>query len=159
MISASEIEKAATNPELIDALNSLYAELDSRIAAHRPVCRNRTTCCKFDTFGHKLYVTTLELAFFRAHHADEISRTTIDSPPLAQCPYQVDGLCTTREGRPVGCRVFFCESKDESWQGEITEWALEQLRGIHSKFNVPYSYMEWTVGLAEIAERAASRQQ
>ena len=66
------------------------------------------------------------------------------------CPFQKDGMCTTREGRPLGCRVFFCESADEGWQSELTEWALARLRKMHEQFDVAYSYTEWLAALDEL---------
>ncbi len=154
------IQQAAAHPELLRELEILFGELDRRVAAHQPTCRNRGVCCKFGAFGHKLYVTTLELAYFHANHPERFplggadasrreSATTHNTDSQDHtCPFQEDGLCTTREGRPVGCRVFFCESADEGWQGEVTEWALAQLRELHERFGVSYSYVEWLSALS-----------
>ncbi len=184
------IQEAVSNPQLLAELSALYTELERRIAAHEPVCRNRGVCCRFGAFGHRLYVTTLELVYFRAHHADrltqgaagfsprdlsapggasksqgaagpdgigifdfsprEASAAVNAASPDERCPFQKSGRCTTREGRPVGCRVFFCESAREVWQCEITEWALVRLRELHDRFAVPYSYQEWLTALDEI---------
>ena len=191
MPTHAEISQAASNAKLLAEVDALYAELDRRIAAHQPICRNRGACCKFDTFGHKLYVTTVELAYFHAHHADRLQKqlarserqdqgaagfslrdpagcesardtqraagfsprgsTGLKTFTLASqvCPFQHDGLCTTRAGRPIGCRVFFCESSDQGWQSELTEWAISRLRELHERFEVPYSYAEWLTALAE----------
>jgi Fe-S-cluster containining protein len=172
MLRLASIQQASTNPALLAELDAFFGQLDQRIADHQPVCRNRGVCCKFDAFGHKLYVTTLELAYFRARHADRLQ----DQDPRAaqedqgaagfslrdcnaangsvgaeqSCPFQMDGRCTTREGRPVGCRVFFCESADEGWQSELTEWALAGLREMHERFDVPYNYTEWLAALDEL---------
>lgn len=42
----------------------MYAELDDAIAAKGPTCWSSGKCCKFDAFGHRLYVTGLEIAWF-----------------------------------------------------------------------------------------------
>ncbi len=169
MLRPEPIQQASTNPALLAELDEFFAQLDQRIADHQPVCRNRGACCKFGAFGHKLYVTTLELAYFRARHADRLQQqdprsaqedqraagfsprglTTIENAATANqsCPFQREGMCTTREGRPVGCRVFFCESADEGWQSELTEWALARLRELHDRFDVPYVYSEWLTAL------------
>ncbi|NJN55436.1 MAG: hypothetical protein HC804_12180, partial [Anaerolineae bacterium] len=47
-----------------EAMRAFYAEVDATVAAHSPVCTNRGQCCKFDSFGHKLYVTDVELRYF-----------------------------------------------------------------------------------------------
>ncbi len=172
MLHLAPIQKASANPALLAELDAFFAQLDQRIADHQPVCRNRGACCKFGAFGHKLYVTTLELAYFRARHADRLQEqnprseqenqraagfslrglTTSENATAANqhCPFQQDGMCTTREGRPVGCRVFFCESADEGWQSELTEWALARLREMHERFDVAYSYTEWLAALDEL---------
>ncbi len=179
MLHFTPIQKASANPALLAELDAFFGQLDQRIADHQPVCRNRGACCKFDAFGHKLYVTTLELAYFRARHADRLLEQ--DSRPAQNhqeaagfslrvssagegasgaeqsCPYQQNGLCTTREGRPIGCRVFFCESADEGWQSELTEWALARLREMHERFDVPYVYSEWLMALAGITEAMPER--
>ena len=172
MLPLAPIQQASTNPALLAELDAFFGELDRRIAEHQPVCRNRGACCKFGAFGHKLYVTTLELAYFRARHPDRLQEqdprpkrddqraaglslrglTTSENPTTANqvCPFQQEGMCTTREGRPLGCRVFFCESADEGWQSELTEWALARLRRMHEQFDVAYSYTEWLAALDEM---------
>lgn len=162
--------------QLLERLAAFYEQLDTRIATYQPVCRNRGACCKFDTYGHRLFVTGLEMTWFRHHHADAIAllasepdargnvapaedrrvadrdRTrplpVLGSAVAKSCPFQQQGMCTTRIGRPVGCRVFFCESEKDGWQSELSEWALGQLRQIHEEFEVPYTYTEWLTALA-----------
>ncbi len=145
------------------AVAQLYVELDRRIADHHPVCRNRGVCCKFGAYGHRLMVTPLELDYFRSRHPDVPVPT--GSPPAgaaaatvlpvlhesaaATCPYQIDGMCSTRHGRPLGCRVFFCESVNEGWQEPLTEWALARLRRLHDLHGITYRYQEWLSALAD----------
>ncbi len=57
----------------------------------------------------------------------------------------------------MGCRVFFCESADEGWQNELTEWALARLREMHQRFDVPYVYSEWLTALAGITASMPER--
>ncbi len=174
MIPLAPIQQASANPALLAELDAFFGELDQRIADHQPVCRNRGVCCKFGAFGHKLYVTTLELAYFHARHGDRLQQqdphpaqenqraaglslrdpTTSKNAATASqvCPFQQDGLCTTREGRPLGCRVFFCESADEGWQSELTEWALARLREMHERLDVTYIYSEWLTALVGMTD-------
>lgn len=151
------------------AMTDWYADLDRRIAEHRPVCRNRGACCRFGEFGHRLYVTPVELSFFAAslkraagagaRHGGESGSLPVIGAGGA-CPYQVDGVCSAREGRPVGCRVFFCESAGEGWQEALSERALGELKQLHERFDVPYAYAEWLGALEQVrlgrsADRAA----
>ncbi|MEM9019578.1 MAG: hypothetical protein AAGC44_03350 [Planctomycetota bacterium] len=160
----------AAQRETIDhAIRTLYAELDAAIAEHPPVCNASGRCCRFDEYGHRLYVTGLEIAWFLSGvHGREMVRLDGSQDvaqrgfPLRQfdlnpqprfqtphCPYQVKGLCRTHTIRPLGCRVFFCERGTEAWQQETTERFLDRLKQMHVEQNLPYAYMEWRAGLAE----------
>ncbi|MCK4660698.1 MAG: YkgJ family cysteine cluster protein [Phycisphaerae bacterium] len=135
----ARIRELAGDPRFLSAVHDFYERLERQIAAHHPVCRTCSRCCRFGEFGHKLFVTPVELAFFLG---------TVGEKPevvsLAEvCPYQVGNLCRAHESRPLGCRVFFCESSGAGWQEGLTESALVELRDMHEHFCVPYAYAEW----------------
>lgn len=141
---------------LIEQMDAFYTRLDRLIAAHTPVCRNRGACCRFDSFGHELYVTSIELLYFLHHHpaptqrsvgAEPTALEVINSQSPRQCPYQQQGRCTARYARPVGCRTFFCESSQQGWQQSLTEQALAELKKMHTEYSVPYAYGEWLKAL------------
>ncbi|HSW46323.1 MAG TPA: hypothetical protein VLM89_12210 [Phycisphaerae bacterium] len=143
-IPVAEIVAAAHRPEVVEAMRVFYTETDDLIAARHPVCRNRGLCCRFGQFGHRLYVTTLEAAFYLA---------TGEPPPAVTddaCPHTHDGRCHARDRRPMGCRVFFCESASRHWQGLLTEDRLARLRQLHEEINVPYVYADWMTVLEAI---------
>ncbi|HUU82420.1 MAG TPA: hypothetical protein VM243_02845 [Phycisphaerae bacterium] len=143
----AEMRRCASDPEFVEAVGELYAELDGEIAAHRPSCTNRGACCRFGEFGHRLFVTPVELAYFAAVTEGPAARpTTADA-----CPYQRDGLCTTRVGRPSGCRIFFCDPAARSWQPPLTEAILARLKELHDRFNLPYVYLDWIRALGQLA--------
>ena len=54
----------ANNHSCLAVLDELYQMLDERIAAASPECANCGNCCDFERFGHRLYVTTLEMLYF-----------------------------------------------------------------------------------------------
>jgi Fe-S-cluster containining protein len=58
------VEAAAGRPEVRDAVARVYAELQVEIDARKPKCSMSGRCCRFEEFGHRLYVTTIELAAF-----------------------------------------------------------------------------------------------
>jgi len=164
LLPVQAIRKSAGCARLIAAMEAFYEELDGRIAARLPVCRNRGDCCRFASFGHRLFVTSVELAYFHAQHMKHspgVRSRTDGSTPLSLplfddhrpnlCPYHQHGRCHARKARPVGCRVFFCESQSQGWQGELSEWALEQLKPLHEEFGVPYTYSEWLAALNALA--------
>lgn len=121
-------------------MRAFYMEMDAAIAAHRPVCINRGACCKFGQFGHKLYVTLAEVTYFvREQRAAGLKPVENDET----CPYQVDGQCTAREHRPLGCRIFFCDPAAKAWQPDEYEQGLATLKQIGAEFDIPYRYGEW----------------
>jgi hypothetical protein len=167
--------------QIIAAVGEILREVDGDVAARRPVCRASGRCCKFEVYGHRLYVTGVELMYFAARemgapgageggldnsgaeHAqgpfpEHGTRARVSLPQFFSgetvegCPYQVGGLCTAREGRPLGCRIYFCDENAQEWQNEVYEKYHARLRGVHEKFGVPYRYVEWRVGLRELME-------
>ncbi len=61
---------AALTPAVRDAVRSLYADLDAAVAERGPTCWVSGECCKFDAYGHRLYVTGLEIAVFLCQEKD-----------------------------------------------------------------------------------------
>lgn len=166
--------EASAVPAIDTALRGLYAELDEAIAAKGPTCWSSGKCCKFDDFGHRLYVTGLEIAWFLRQVADA---TADDEPvgpaqepsphiklpqfsdlstplPGGACPYQIDGLCSTHTIRPLGCRIFFCQQGTEAWQQDLYEAFLQRLRRLHDEHQLEYRYMDWIAGLSQAAQVA-----
>ena len=47
------------------------------------------------------------------------------------CPYLEDGLCGAREGRALGCRIFFCEG-DRAIQEQLYEKYLGKIQELFS---------------------------
>src|SRR2546423_8063278 len=108
----------ATMRAVSEAVGQVLAEADADIAGRRPVCRASGRCCQFEKYGHRMYVTGVEAMHFEKKMKHERRKTKdgkgISLPQLTEhtegCPYQVEGLCTAREARPLGCRVYFCDA-------------------------------------------------
>lgn len=159
--------EAAGREDIDAAIRAIYADLGQAVAQRRPVCNASGRCCRFEEFGHRLYVTGLEIAWFLRGVANrdsasgqslvtnDLSLKQLAPGPkpqassLPNCPYQIDGLCSTHAIRPLGCRVFFCEQGTEDWQQDTTEHFLNRLKELHAAHGLPYSYMEWRAGLDE----------
>ena len=168
--------RAVANLVIDRAVRDLYDRLDKQVAARGPVCWVSGRCCQFDTFGHRLYVTGLEVAWVLKRVADQGS--TVASHDLSvspihnhkvqrrkdtlalvdsnlrlnasgACPFQVNRLCSVHTIRPMGCRIFFCQHGTEQWQHELYERHLGQLRALHDEHSLPYCYMEWRTALRE----------
>jgi Fe-S-cluster containining protein len=137
------VRAASTRPEVDAAVQALYADVQSAIEARRPVCAISGRCCRFEDYGHRLYVTTLELAAF-------VQR--LDSPPRegwdgTGCPFQRARLCGVHAIRPFGCRMFFCDATSTEWQNDAYERFHARIQQLHAELNVPYFYVEWRAAL------------
>lgn len=160
---------AVGRTEIDDAIGGLYARLDADIAARGPTCWSSGKCCRFDSYGHRLYVTGLEIARFMKHvlcvtsdaRGQDRTEASAALPVLNiehrpsdikhrdACVYQVDGLCSTHAIRPLGCRIYFCQQGTQDWQRDLYERYQNELRAMHDRWALPYRYMEWRAGLEE----------
>lgn len=140
-VSVSVLREHAQRPEIVRAMREFYVEVDREIAAHDPTCWNKGKCCCFGQFGHRLYVTSLEIAYYLA--------TGNLTPPVTSdaCPHAIDGKCHARERRPFGCRVFYCDPSAQHWQGPLSERRLTQLKAMHEALQVPYMYVDWMAAM------------
>jgi len=144
---------AAADPAVDASLRGLYQRVDRAIADRGPRCWASGKCCRFDAYGHALFVTGLEAAWFldRAAPADPSAPGGLpvlraDAPA---CPFQAQGLCGAHAIRPLGCRVFFCQLGTADWQHALYERFLAELRTLHERHGLAYRYMEWRWALAE----------
>ena len=121
-------------------LLTIIDQVDQQVSAENPKCEVSGRCCRFREYGHRLYLTQPEAEYLFSVPWEETSEA---QPGL--CPYQVKGLCTARERRPLGCRIFFCDPNYEETMIEITESSLTQLKQAHQQHNVPYCYanLDW----------------
>lgn len=156
----------ARHAQLLAAVGALFDALDADIAARRPLCRASGRCCHFETYGHRLYVTHVELIYFAASlPSSPSSGAPLSSSPAPSavalpqffqhprpegCPYQIDGLCVARQARPMGCRIYFCDETAQDWQQTLYERYHARLRTLHESFAVPYGYLEWRAALRRL---------
>ena len=144
--------EAAGRADVREAVGRIYAQLQVEIDARKPRCDASGRCCRFESFGHRLFVTTIELAAFTAglEPADPVVSPAAEAWDGSGCPFQVKGLCSVHAIRPFGCRVFFCDPTSDDWQHGIYERFHAQLKRLHDELRVPYRYMEWRAALAEL---------
>lgn len=143
-IPAAAILNASTRLEVALVMDKFYAELDQRITEQDLACKSCGECCEFAEFGHRLYVTSLEMAYYLAKR-DPTLPVTEDA-----CPHVYDGKCQAHDARPAGCRIFFCNSDTTHWQGPLTEESLTRLKTLHAELKVPYCYVDWITALKAI---------
>jgi Fe-S-cluster containining protein len=113
----------------------LYDEVDRAVAEAGPVCLASGRCCRFKEYGHVLFLSNLE------------AEVLLDGAPPYEgpvtpefCPFQKGNLCTAREHRPLGCRIFFCDPGYQERAGEITESSLGRLKQLAEEHGVPWRY-------------------
>ena len=145
---ADAVRAASTTNGAKIAIRSVYADLAEVIGARQPLCIASGRCCRFDQYGHRLYISTLEMAAFVSDLATLTAPAPNENRP-GGCPFQVSGkLCGVHGIRPFGCRIFFCDPSAAEWQQATYELFHARLKALHDELNVPYYYIEWRQAVA-----------
>ena len=146
MLLKDVVEQAAGRADVREAVEQVYRDLQQEIDTRKPVCKTSGRCCRFEEFGHRLYVTTMELVAFR----DSLGRSGSGAWEGSGCPFQVQGLCSVHPIRPFGCRIFFCDATATEWQNQQYERFHARLKRLHEELAVPYFYVEWRLALRSL---------
>jgi Fe-S-cluster containining protein len=161
---------AARDPAIALALESIYTEAARAIEERQPICTASGRCCHFETYGHRLYVTGLEAAYTVSRASAGFPRATgglsgeaapasalvarsaeglVSLPILSasrargDCPFLKDNLCTVHTIKPLACRTYYCDPTAQTWQQELTERLIADLRALHDRHRIEYRYAEW----------------
>jgi hypothetical protein len=113
----------------------VYAWVDAAIAAAAPRCEASGRCCRFREYGHTLF-----LSHFEAELLLETAPPYSTPVSAEGCPFQVDGLCTARAERPLGCRIYFCDPAFADRMIEITEESIARLKRIAERHVAGWHY-------------------
>lgn len=140
-----------TDPRLRDGLLQIYEDLAQDIAQRAPVCDLSGRCCRFKEYGHRLYLSRPEAELLLEAGLPEGAQ--IDE---SGCPFQIGQLCTARERRPFGCRVYFCDPSYAGQAEQLTELYLTQLKSLHGSTETPWDYAELSVFLQEWQQSQAA---
>jgi hypothetical protein len=114
----------------------LYQEVDHDVAAAGPVCVASGRCCRFKEYGHTLFLSNLEAGVL-LHDAPSYDPATVTAD---FCPFQQGNLCTARQPRPLGCRVYYCDPNYQDTCSAISEKYLRRLKELAVANNVPWQY-------------------
>ncbi len=139
------------DPRLKAGLLQIYDALAEDLARLAPVCDLSGRCCRFQEYGHRLYLSRTEAELLLEDGLP--AAATIDEEG---CPFQQGLLCTARGKRPFGCRVFFCDPKYAGQAELLSEKYLGQLRALHTETNTPWEYGELYSFLQEWAQSPSS---
>lgn len=123
----------------------LYVEVDRQVAAAGPVCVASGRCCRFKEYGHTLFLSQIE-AEVLLEGAPPYDPATVTAD---FCPFQVENLCTAREPRPLGCRIYYCDPAYQERMVEITEEAVRQVKQLAEEHATGWRYAPLHVFLRE----------
>ncbi len=121
--------------ELRRRVLEMYADVDRAVAAAGPVCVASGRCCHFKEYGHTLFLSNLEADVL-------LAGAPVYQPPVSAdfCPFQQGTLCTARQPRPLGCRIYFCDPAYQERGNAITELYLGRLKDLARTQGVPWQY-------------------
>lgn len=131
----------------MEAVQEIYQNLDRRLEAAEPLCKACGRCCNFDSFGHRLYITTPELVYFR----NNLTENEIPILPMTDgvCPYRKDRKCSVYPWRFAGCRIFNCTGNVEL-QSRFSEETITLCKTLCLLHGLEYRYMDLKGGLENI---------
>lgn len=124
---------------MTDAVRSevlaVYAAADAAVRAAGPRCEASGRCCRFTEYGHTLFISAFEAELL-------LENAPAYPLPVSRdgCPFQIDGLCTARDARPLGCRIYFCDPAYQDRMAAITEDALAALKRIADAHGTGWHY-------------------
>jgi Fe-S-cluster containining protein len=128
--------------QILSEVQQVYDRLAEEIKALNPSCRACGTCCNFDQYGHRLYITTPEMLYF-LHHLPLDFRIMTDGI----CPYQENARCGVYAFRFAACRIFFCTA-DTRRQHQLSEEAVARFKEICRRYDFPYRYLDLKYALS-----------
>lgn len=134
--------------EIVRQVGDIYKWLDEQLTA-KFTCNACGKCCDFDSFGHRLYVTTPEMLYLadKLTSLDVIARSSDLSERRSNlCPYQIDAKCTVYQYRFASCRIFCCKG-DTDFQSELTETVIKKFKTLCDEFQIPYRYVDLLTAL------------
>ena len=132
-------------PELSRELEEIYADLDRELAVLRPLCQSSGRCCRFKAFGHQLWTTGVELDYLIEHQGLPTGAPTEEGT----CPYLKNGLCSVRDHRMLGCRIYFCDAGYKDAMGPLYEKYHARIKELHRRHGATYRYGELLASLRE----------
>ena len=118
-----------------ERLLAIYDDLAAEIAKAAPVCELSGRCCRFKEYGHTLFISRPEADLLLEEGLPE--NAVVDE---ASCPFQINGLCTARERRPLGCRVYYCDPKYFGTGEALSEVFISRLKQLHEQTDTPWEY-------------------
>lgn len=131
-------------------LLELYAEVDAAVRATGVRCDASGRCCRFKEWGHVLFLSGIEAEFLLQTAPPYATPVSPDG-----CPFQIDKLCTARDERPLGCRIYFCDPAYQETGNALMEASLAKLKRLCDEQELEWRYAPLHAFLNEAAPRGA----
>ncbi|MBU1259883.1 MAG: hypothetical protein KKE31_03280 [Planctomycetes bacterium] len=168
--------KTEKTVSICNQVAQIYAWLDENIKNLDLNCSACGKCCNFDSFGHKLFITTPELLYFYENvkplrkmtgqscpyledgtppHQFTLRQTNLKeslklnrsaSKIFSQSANWCGGKCTARNFRFAACRIFFCKADIEKIN-KLSEQTIEKFKALCDEFDLPYRYVDLATAL------------
>ncbi|MBN1816489.1 MAG: YkgJ family cysteine cluster protein [Sedimentisphaerales bacterium] len=140
---------AETNNRIVQEVEAVYQWIDRQIGvlacSIQDGCMVCGKCCDFETYDHRLFVTTPEIVYFSARMDQDEMRIMTGGV----CPYLYGGKCSVHNHRFAGCRIFLCkESLSSQQQAQLSEESLRRFKGICQTYDLPYRYGDLKTALS-----------
>jgi Fe-S-cluster containining protein len=125
----------SVDKELERKILHIYQDADHAVADAGPVCVASGRCCRFKEYGHTLFLSNLEAEIL-------LSRAPAYEQPVNSdfCPFQKENLCTAREPRPLGCRIYYCDPTYQETAHRLTEENVKRLKALAEEYGVEWLY-------------------
>lgn len=140
MVPRAQLDVEPSSPRrdpIHNEARAVYQALDREITELGPICLLSGKCCRFEEYGHTLFISALEFDIL-LNEAPAPSRPLDDGET---CPWQDGrGRCTAREARPLGCRIYFCDPGHEPHAPELSERYLAQLKRLTERYKTSWNY-------------------
>ena len=150
----NERQKVVAKTDKQKKITTEVEKIYSRISENRKAKPNKSgncnacgNCCDFDSFDHRLYVTTPELIYL----TEKIGHKNIRPMKTQRCPYNTENKCGIYQNRFAACRIFACNA-DPDFQSDLTESTLKQLKKICQKLKIDYKYTDLKTALNDLCE-------
>jgi hypothetical protein len=124
----------------------IYRDVDREVLAAGPVCLASGRCCRFKEYGHTLFLSELEAEVLLESAPPYTGPVSADF-----CPFQKENLCTAREPRPLGCRIYFCDPNYQETAAKISEKSLSRLKELARERGLLWRYAPLYTFLNEAA--------
>ncbi len=169
----------AKKSNIAEEIAQLLSRVNQDVSQKKPVCNASGQCCDFKAYGHRLYVTGLEMAWVinRLGDKDVTSLNTANNDTDRTAPEDAKVI---NSGGAAGdlalpqfselsalicpfqieglCRIheirpmgcrLYFCDGSDDWQHERYEFYQSQIKKLHAIYDIDYAYMEWTVGLTQ----------